>query len=570
MCRVAKSSKRRKQDQAKAVHKRAEQARRKARDELVQQLTLAMQRLLDPQTPPAEVADLVMLSVADDVALAARVVQRRIEAGVEPHDIAEAGRHLLAAYTEEPPAGALAFAAVAAHFDGQEEEEHRLTAQLLDSSRAAEVDAWLVVLDYVIAPRHPGQTTELLQPYLVEHPEDFRGHRVYARAIRAVYQMADESERASSNPLARFADRTALAVTRAALDAFLERTAWGERVRVNAAGHFEGAEGEDLPDKERALFAALTVELALLSADDGEYGNDDLPVEDILRQSEEEPRRQTLLAAFAADPQTPGELARLARDWDEGTVYGLWQMESPTADPGVWVRDLVTGIRKYAEFPPGALEGAPPWTSWLGCLLPVDGIWRSTGVGLRLSPAEADAIGEYADASVRVLAVSLAGDSSADIPGKPPIRFGQAGPYGVISEFDEPMEGEYAAFVSRVVAAVVPESAVEVLRYRAAPPQKRKTAFGSPAQLLTQADTVPVTEGQAKAWLDEAIPALQGLTPREAADSDDRMDVFRLESLLRQFEYEAGPAEAAGPAGMNVAWLRGELDTEAALDDAIE
>ncbi len=210
---MAKSSKRRKQDQAKAAHKRAEQARHKARNELVQQLTVAMQRLLDPQTPPAGVADLVMLSVADDPYLAARVVQRRVDAGVEPHDIAEAGRLLLAAYAEEPPAGALAFAAVAAHVGGQEEEEHRLTAQLLDIGRAADAEAWLVVLDYVVAPRHPDRTTELLEPYLVEHPEDYRAHRVYARAISAVYQM-DESKRASSAPLARFADPTALAVTR--------------------------------------------------------------------------------------------------------------------------------------------------------------------------------------------------------------------------------------------------------------------------------------------------------------------------------------------------------------------
>jgi hypothetical protein len=50
---VAKSGKRRKQDQAKAAHKRAEQARRKTRDELARQANLTIRRLLDPQTPPA-------------------------------------------------------------------------------------------------------------------------------------------------------------------------------------------------------------------------------------------------------------------------------------------------------------------------------------------------------------------------------------------------------------------------------------------------------------------------------------------------------------------------------------
>jgi hypothetical protein len=331
----------------------------------------------------------------------------------------------------------------------------------------------------------------------------------------------------------------------------------------------------------------------------------------------------------------------------------------------------------------------------------VDGIWRSTGTGLRLSPAEADAIGEHVDDVARVLAASLAGDFVEDTPGKPPIRFGQAGPYGVIAEFEEPMEEEYAAFVGKIVTAVLPESAIEVLRYRAAPPRMRNTdgdelvlieadiaisgdvtgllltdpdfesaddhaapdadaavtrvtwygksipaaqrdamsaevqaqlgaaaglddlpveqrwvrgaltvsdglvrvsvnsrkrlerllrilsklganpvvasethvdpaqdmVFGSTAQLLALAGKAGAApEGWAKAWLDEHVPALQGLTPREAAASDDQMDVFRLESLLRQFEYQAGLAEAAGLTGTNVAWLRTQLNIEEALD----
>jgi hypothetical protein len=74
---AAKSNKRRKQDQAKAAHKRAEQARRKERDQLARQAALAMQRLLDPQTPPAEVAALVTHALPDVVYLGAHVAQRR-------------------------------------------------------------------------------------------------------------------------------------------------------------------------------------------------------------------------------------------------------------------------------------------------------------------------------------------------------------------------------------------------------------------------------------------------------------------------------------------------------------
>jgi hypothetical protein len=700
---VAKSSKRRRQDQAKAAHKRAEHARRKARDEQVRQATLTLQRLLNPQVPPGEVAALVAQCAPDVVYLGARAARQRVEAGVAPEDMAEAGRRLLAAYPEEPPAGALAFAVVAAHASGQEEDEHGLAAQLLEAGRAAGEGPWLDVLDYVIAPWHPDETAEFLEPYLVEHPGDRRAHRVYAHALSAAYGKSNDSERAGSDPLTRFADRAALAVTREALEAFLERTSWGQRARAIAAGYLAEAEAEDWPEEERAGFAALMSEIALLSADDDEDEDDSLPAGELIRQATEQPPRQTLLEAFAADSHTPEVLARRARDWNEYAFYGLWQMESPTADPGVWVRDLVTGVSRYAEFPPGALEGAPPWTTWLGCLLPVDGIWRSTGTGLRLSPAEADAIGEHTDDAAGVLAASLAGDFIDDIPAKPPIRFGKAGPYGVISEFVEPMEDEYAAFVSKVVTAVLPESTLEVLRYRAAPPRMRNTdgdemllieadiavscdvtglllahpdfepvddhtapdedaatrvtwygkpipaaqrdamsaevrvqlgaaadlddlpleqrwvrgaltvsdglvrasvnsrkrlerllrilsrlgadpvissethvdpaqdmVFGSTAQLHALAGRAGAApEGWAKAWLDEPVPALQGLTPREAAASDDQMDVFRLESLLRQFEYQAGLAKAAGVAGTNVAWLRTELNIEEALD-AIE
>jgi hypothetical protein len=53
--------------------------------------------------------------------------------------------------------------------------------------------------------------------------------------------------------------------------------------------------------------------------------------------------------------------------------------------------------RRYAQFPAPALDGAAPWAVWLGALVPVDGIWRSTGNGTWLGPVEGDAVAEYAD-----------------------------------------------------------------------------------------------------------------------------------------------------------------------------
>jgi hypothetical protein len=60
------------------------------------------------------------------------------------------------------------------------------------------------------------------------------------------------------------------------------------------------------------------------------------------------------------------------------------------------------------------------------------------------------------------------------------------------------------------------------------------------------------------AWLDEPQPALHGLTPRDAVQADAPSQML-LESLFRQFEYQA---ELAGPfakPGADLARLRREL-----------
>lgn len=62
-------------------------------------------------------------------------------------------------------------------------------------------------------------------------------------------------------------------------------------------------------------------------------------------------------------------------------------------------------------------------------------------------------------------------------------------------------------------------------------------------------------------WLDESVPALEGLTPREAAADEHGRPL--LEALLRQFEHEAALAQTAGRRPMDVGALRAELG----LDD---
>lgn len=61
----------------------------------------------------------------------------------------------------------------------------------------------------------------------------------------------------------------------------------------------------------------------------------------------------------------------------------------------------------------------------------------------------------------------------------------------------------------------------------------------------------------ARAWVDESIPALGGLTPRQA--TKDEQGGVRLEALLRQFEHRAAVNRARGVEDVDVARLRADL-----------
>ncbi|MFA5890813.1 MAG: hypothetical protein WDA27_07670 [Actinomycetota bacterium] len=61
----------------------------------------------------------------------------------------------------------------------------------------------------------------------------------------------------------------------------------------------------------------------------------------------------------------------------------------------------------------------------------------------------------------------------------------------------------------------------------------------------------------AQAWIHEHVPALGGLTPREAVD--DPQAIFMLEMLLRQFEYREDGNLKAGRASANISAIREAL-----------
>jgi hypothetical protein len=62
-----------------------------------------------------------------------------------------------------------------------------------------------------------------------------------------------------------------------------------------------------------------------------------------------------------------------------------------------------------------------------------------------------------------------------------------------------------------------------------------------------------------KAWTDQQISVLRSGTPRHAIAVSDEADKDRVESMLRQLEYQAGLAAARGEQSLDTAWLRAEL-----------
>jgi hypothetical protein len=240
--------------------------------------------------------------------------------------------------------------------------------------------------------------------------------------------------------------------------------------------------------------------------------------------------------------------------------YGLWRADGPrpVPSPGLWCTDIATGISRYAEVPPDLARALSHWAVWLGGAVPVDGIWRFTGPGMRLSPAEGDAAVQLIRMATEAVAYEIAGKpkkSDALRQAAETMPFGRAEPHGVIVEFDDPASPLVTGLVRMTAGALLPRIVAEVCEHRAS---------GGPGDLGDLA-AAPLAAIDAKQWLDEPLPALRGRTPRQAAAARPAERAV-LETLLRQFEYDAGRPAPEGKPAIDTAWLRRELD----LDDGPE
>ena len=114
-----------------------------------------------------------------------------------------------------------------------------------------------------------------------------------------------------------------------------------------------------------------------------------------------------------------------------------------------------------------------------------DGIWRSTGNGIWLSPLEGDAVAEYAEQAVWHVLEELSGVPRDRLPEPGEIRFGQAEPYCVRWETGEEQESEFGENISPVIARLTTVLASQVWWKRSVPVGLRgRRRSGRPARLV--------------------------------------------------------------------------------------
>jgi hypothetical protein len=523
---MASSNRRKKQNRAKAAAKHAEARRRRAATARILAVQARLSRIYHPETSAAELA-ILLAEHYQGVPVAGWLVPALLRHGSSLGRLQDAAKLVLTS-RDAPSLTALTFAAAVAGAAGDAEEERRLIEQALAADKPGDPDVRLEVIDFISTSGHAAEAVELLEQRLKEAPYDDFADDLYGTAIERAYATASADETADRERAAvhRFADRTGLIALRDAVSAFLDGTELGEAVQARVTEELSVTDDLDWSPEDRMAFGALAEEIALLTVDPGHEDETPDDIGDLL--ADDDPSG-TPLRALAADPSTPAALAARALAWHEHIHYGLWRIDDPVPAPGLRCIDIVSGTERYVEFPAEATAGLPRWTVWLGGIVPVDGIWRSTGVGVRLGPAEADAAAQSIDEAALAMVQALVGEP--EVP-PTPIPFGHAEPYGVYADDQEPVSAEMASLVGKVAGAMITRIAADVHRYRAMPPAIANTD-GDPMCLISV--TIAVAEGTA---------GKLAARPDFDRDSDEPDGVTWWGALIPDGQREAMMAEA--------------------------
>jgi hypothetical protein len=528
---VAKSNRRRKQDKAKAATRRATEQRRRERKARVRAAERRLALLRDPSVPAAQLAEL-LLEEYKGGPVRGWFARSLLEQGSSPDRLAEAARLLLADPDASPSLTALTFGASVAALAGDTGRER----ELIDRAIAAtedDLEVRLQLTHFILTSGYAADAIELLEPVVREDPACDWAAEQYGLAMEQAYEhvhqaLAEGDAARERAALDRFADRSALVAMRDAVNAQLDRTEMGSAVRDRVMAELDSADDINWTDEDRSGFCALAEEVALLTVDPE---RDTLEAAGVVAEDDD---AGTPLMRFAADPATPPALAVRAKDWHDRGHYGLWQLDDRIPAPGIWCTEILSATRRYVEFPPDAVRDLPRWTVWLGAIVPVDGVWRSTGTGMPLSPAEADAAAEYIQ---RVMLRFLLAAQGTDEPetSQLGLAIGRADPLGVEAGYEDASEPEVAAMYSRMTCATATGLASQIIHHRTAPPRLHNTD-GDPMCLISA--TIKVTTDAVDKLIEH---------PDFDADEDDPGHVtwWGLEI----------PKDQAGPQR----WLRGSL-----------
>lgn len=581
---MAKSNRQRKRDravrQAKAARKQAAAQRRRITQMAVEEARELLDRIYDPATPAEEFARL-LASHYDGAPILPGMTGLLISKGASPERLVQVSGILRASQPDEdqPSLTYLTFAADAARAAGGTAQARGLLDEAL--SHADAPDDQLRLIAHLRTHGRLAEAVESLEAVQREDPADDAAARQYGSAMEAIFgRLASDTppddcpcaggrswedccgprERAA---LERFRDRSSLTVLQDALAACQLSPGHAEAVQAFTAEWLSLAEADDWDASERAGFEALASELSLAMVGSGQEAVTGQEAE--TGPEDPDDGGNNMLTAFAADPGVPPDLAARAQAWRDHMHYGLWQIAEPDPSPGVWCTDVVTGVTRYVAFPAEMISEFPRWGVLLGGVVPVDGIWRSTGQALQLSPEEADALTETVADATDVLIRDLAGKprKRAVRRMRQPVPFGRAKPHNVLAYHAEELSADAVRIVGMVTGSLLLRLAVEVHDQRAVPPAmtntdgdpmcltKARIAVRDPGTLAGRLERHPDftrdPDDPAKmAWLGRVIPENQ----RQAmlAEVRARLDPGELES-----------GEVLGD-GAPQRWIRGQVE----------
>lgn len=555
-------------------------------EEATSEISRRVGELRDPATPPARVAAL-LAETFEGTPAPHGYVQVLAERG-SAERAKRVGEQL--ALLAPGSVTALSFQAeVARVLDG----DGPRACRLLDDALELDLDpAAIVPLGFhLLDAGRALEALELAVEELLDDPLDSTAQRLQASALAAIHERAQAGEDVDAGERATlecFGDRAPIYRLRDALRELVEGSpellARQAKTVVEWLEGVFGDEEEDVTrellgstetrlDAEREAIVAMAVERSWRREPEEELAEEELAEEDLeavgdeelLDREERDPdlsESQSPLALLARGQSTPAELAGAAVDWYETCCWGLWLLEDPDPAPGVWLREIVSGARRYVEIAPEQIEGLARWSVLLGAIVFLDGVWHATGAFVSLSPGEGDSAASLVDEAATDLMRVLSGKRARGP------RRRKAEPHGVLADLSEEPDPRAVNLIASITAALLPTLAGDIRRGRRAGPRLTNTD-GQPLKMIAAIVAIEGPPAAAAERLAEH-PDFR----REDEDGEEtitwwgrQLSAAEREQMLESLRAQlAGDGEGdgdgeleIGQAGEPQRWLRGRL-----------